>query len=149
MSLFDQCLCFGVFQGILNTASALWAQNWCFSESDTHYERKSSLQLCMDFQNFFEHDIIKHTQISSTSLTNLTINSRTNRGTSEGSETSEQEYLTRRILFFGFKFVGALFSHVLKNKRPKKYYTKLNQKYLDSSCRELSNGGLGIVVVLW
>jgi len=62
-------------------------------------------------------------QINLTSLSNVKINSRTNQGTSEGPETPVQEYLTRQMQLF----------------------QKLNQKYLGSPCRELANGGLGIV----
>ena len=45
-------------------------------------------------------------------------------------------------------FVGTLFSHVLKNKRSKMHPTKIVTADLDSPRRELSNGGLGIVVAL-
>ena len=71
------------------------------------------------------------------------INLPTNRGTPEGPETLVQEYLTWEFDYFGFKIVGTLFSHVLKNKKQKNDYTKLNPKYLDFPCRELSNGSLG------
>ena len=46
-----------------------------------------------------DHDVIDRTQISLTSLTTLKTNSRTNQGTSEGSETSADEYATMRIQF--------------------------------------------------
>ena len=45
-------------------------------------------------------------------------------------------------------FVGALFSHVIKNERPKIDHTKIDKADLDSSRRELSVGGLGFVVAL-
>ena len=44
-----------------------------------------------------EHDIFERTQISLTSLTTLNTNYQTKRGTSEGSETSEQENSKRQI----------------------------------------------------
>ena len=47
-----------------------------------------------------KHDVIERTQISLSSLTNLKINSQTNRGTLEGPENSVQEYSTRLILLF-------------------------------------------------
>ena len=56
------------------------------------------------------------------------INSRTNQGTSEGSETSTQEGSTRRIRFCREYFFGTLFSHVLKNRRPKIDHTKNSQQ---------------------
>ena len=45
-------------------------------------------------------------------------------------------------------FVGILFSLVSKNKSSKMNFTKIVKADLDSPCRELSNGGLGIVVAL-
>ena len=42
-----------------------------------------------------EHDIVERTHDNLTSLTTLKINSRTNEGTSEGSETSADKYLTK------------------------------------------------------
>ena len=44
-------------------------------------------------------------------------------------------------------FVGALFSLVSKNKRPKNDHRKINPEDLNSPRRELFNGGLGIVIV--
>ena len=37
------------FVSVSHLASIFWAQNWCFSESDAHYERNSSTWLCIDF----------------------------------------------------------------------------------------------------
>ena len=47
-----------------------------------------------------EYNIIERTQIRLTSLTNFKIKSRTNQGTSEGPETSIQEYSARRFWLF-------------------------------------------------
>ena len=60
------------------------------------------------------HDIMERTQVSLTFLTILNINSRTNRGTSDGFETSEQMYLTdlysprRELANGGLGIVAAL-----------------------------------------
>ena len=60
----------------------------------------------------------------------------------------ELEYLTRRIQIcrvpFGWNHILTCF----KNKRSKNDHRKWNLKDLNSSCRELSDGGLGIVVAL-
>ena len=45
-------------------------------------------------------------------------------------------------------FVLALFLHVSKHEKSKINFTKVYMAYVDSPCRELSNGGLGIVVAL-
>ena len=96
-----------------------------------------------------EHDFIERTQISLTSWNTLKINSRTNRGTSEGSETSADEYSTSRIQFCVVCFcLGIIWKVILKKKRSKIHFTKIDQADLDSPHRELSNGGLGIVVAL-
>ena len=80
-----------------------------------------------------EHDFIEHTQISLTSLNTLKINSRTNRGTSEGSETSADEYSTRRIQICRVNFY---------------YHRKKDPADLNSPRQELSNSGLRIVAQL-
>ena len=48
----------------------------------------------------------------------------------------------------GFFFVGAMFSLVLKTKRPKNDHRNWNPEDLGSPRREISNGGLVIVVAL-
>ncbi len=48
----------------------------------------------------------------------------------------------------GSIFVGTIFSLVFKNNRSKNDHRKTDPKDLDSTRRELSNGGLGIVVAL-
>ena len=45
-------------------------------------------------------------------------------------------------------FVRTLFSHVSKSERPNMDFTNIDQEDLDSPRRELSNGGLGVVVTL-
>ena len=45
-------------------------------------------------------------------------------------------------------FVGTLFRKLSRKKRSKMDPTKMTHAYLNSPCRELSNGGLGIVVAL-
>ena len=77
------------------------------------------------------------------------INSPTNRGTSEGSETSEHEYSTRRIQICVVYFcLGIIWKIILEKKSSKTIFTKVDQTDLDSSHRELSNGGLNITVAL-
>ena len=94
------------------------------------------------------HDIIERRQISLTSLSNWKIISRTNQGTSEGPETPEQEYLTRRIQFCLVYFYLHIIWKVILKKEVKMDGTKIYQAYLDSPRWELSNDGLGFVVAL-
>ena len=49
---------------------------------------------------------------------------------------------------FGHIFVSASLKYIFWKKRPKIHFTKVYPKYLDFPCRELSNGGLGIIVTL-
>ena len=94
-----------------------------------------------------EQDIIERTQISLTSLTNWKIDSPTNQGTLEGPETSEQEYSMRQIQFCLVHFCSdIIWRGILK--KVKMVQTKMYQADLNSTCRELSNGGLGILVAL-
>ena len=129
-----------------------------FSEPDARYEHKSSTQLYI-FDLFLKIDVYKpkyfwymkeryyraHTD-QLNSLTNLKINFRTNRGTSEGPETSEQEYLTRRIQIYRVYFYLGIIWKVMLKKRSKMDHTKIDTAYLHSPCQEFSNGGLSIVV---
>ena len=87
-------------------------------------------------------------QISLTSLTNQKNNSSTNQGTSEGPETSEQEYLTKRIQIYCAYLCSDIIWKVILEKEVKMDHTKIGTAYLDSPCQELSDGGLGIVVAL-
>ena len=69
------------------------------------------------------------------------------RGTSEGSETSADEYIFDEAnpTLPGLFLLGPyVFSLVLKNKRSKKDHTKIVWIDLDSPHRELLNGGLGM-----
>ena len=93
-----------------------------------------------------EHNIIERTQYSLTSLTKLKIDSLTNRGTSEGPETSEQEYSTSKSDSAWFSDVRQYLKSYFEKRCQKMTFTKLDQEDLDSPRRELSNGGLGIVV---
>ena len=66
---------------------------------------------------------IERTQISLTSWNTLKINSRTNRGTSEGSETSADEYSTRRIQICVVYFcLGIIWKVILKKEVKNKFY---------------------------
>ena len=72
-----------------------------------------------------------------------------NQGTSEGSETSEQEYvdtyLTRQIQIYRVYFCsGIIWKFILK--KGQKSISQKYTAYLDFLCRELSKGGLGIAV---
>ena len=70
----------------------------------------------------------------------------TNQGTSEGPLTSEQEYLTRVIRLFWVHLDLDIIWKVIYEKEVKMDHTKMNPKYLDSSCQEVYNRGLGIVI---
>ena len=59
-----------------------------------------------------EGEIIERLQISLTSLPTLKTDSHTNRGTSEGPETSADEYSTRRIQICRVHFCWDPFLHV-------------------------------------
>ena len=85
-------------------------------------------------------------QISLTSLTNEKINFRTNQGISEQPETSEKEYSTGQIRFCWVYFGLNVIWKVIFEKEAN--HTKMNPKDLDFPHRELSNGGLEIVVDL-
>ena len=103
------------------------AQVRCFSESDTHYERKSSTRLEV-FENSLKIDEYKlsyrwyararyyRAHVDQLDLTTLKINSRTNRGISEDPETSVQEYLTRRNQFFRVNFGSDIILKVILKK---------------------------------
>jgi len=70
------------------------------------------------------------------------------RGTSEGSETSELEYSTRRIQFCPDYFCLGIILKVIQYNFKNNAQTKIVRKDMDSPRRELSHGGLGIVVTL-
>ena len=63
-----------------------------------------------------------------------------------GSETSADEYSTRRIQFHLVYFCSDPVFTCSKIERPKFGLTNIDQANLDSPRQELSNGGLGIVV---
>ena len=84
-----------------------------------------------------EHDIVERTHISLTSLTALEIHSRTNRGTSEGSETSADGRSTRRIHIYRVYFCWNPVFACFKNKGPNIDVTKTDTVDLDSPRREL------------
>ena len=78
---------------------------------------------------------------------NTKTNSDTNRGTSEWSETSAQEYMTRWIWFcFDYFCLVIIWKVILK--RGEMRYTKTIKADVDSPCPELSISGLGFVVAL-
>ena len=81
-------------------------------------------------------------------LDQLKINSPTNQAPSEGSETLADKYSTRQIQIYRAFFCWDLVFTCFKNEKPKMDHTKIGTADLDSSCRELSNGGLGIVIAL-
>ena len=95
-----------------------------------------------------EHDIIELTRISLKSSTNLNINLPLIQGTSEGFETLELEYLTRRIQICRGYFCWDPVFTCFKKKTPQIHFTKTVTEDLNSPRRELSNGGLRIVVTL-
>ena len=68
--------------------------------------------------------------------------------TSEGSETSELEYSTRRIRFCLVYFCLGIISKVIQYNFQNNAYTKIDRKDLDSPRGELSNGGLESVATL-
>ena len=68
------------------------------------------------------------------------------RGTSEGSETSTDEYLTTRIQIFRVYFYLGIILEVILKKKSKMTFTEIDPADLDSPRRELSNGGLERVV---
>ena len=73
-----------------------------------------------------EHDSIQCTQISLTSLTNQQINSRTNLGTSKGSETLADKYSTRQIWIFRLYFCSRMILKViLKRRGQNKFYKNI------------------------
>ena len=107
------------------------SSNWYFSESDTHYERKSSSLNLFSKKNdqslnyrwyarawFYrahadQLDFLKYNKI----------NSRMNRGTSEGSETSAGEYSTRWIQICVIYFcLGNIWKVILKEEVKNKFY---------------------------
>ena len=69
-------------------------------------------------------------------------------GTSEGSETLELEYSTRRIQFCPDYFCLGIILKVVQYNFQNIAQTKIDHSDLNSSRRELSNGGLGIFVTL-
>ena len=71
-----------------------------------------------------------------------------NRGISEGYETLAQEYLTRQIQFCVDEFCLVVIWNVIFKKGSKMNFTKILETDLDSPCRDLSNGGLGIFLAL-
>ena len=112
------------------------------------WEKAIVLETVVKYRWYVWRDNIERTQISLTSLPTLKINCRTNQGTSEGSETSADEYLTRRIrFFFGYFCSNSVFPY-LKNEISKMNFTKIVKADLNSPCRDLSNSGLRIVTVL-
>ena len=71
-----------------------------------------------------------------------------NRGTSEGLETSELEYSTRRIqICFDYFYLGKIWKVILKKEVKNKVY-KIVKADLYFPRRKLSNDGLRIVVAL-
>ena len=70
------------------------------------------------------------------------------RGTSEGSETLELVYSTRRIQFCPDFFCLGIILKVIQYNFQNNAYTKIVTADLNSPRQELSNGGLGIVVTL-
>ena len=70
-----------------------------------------------------EHDFIERTQISLTSWKTLKINSHTNRGTSEGSETLADKHSTRRIQICVVYFcLVIIWKVILKKEVKNKFY---------------------------
>ena len=70
------------------------------------------------------------------------------RGTSEGSETSELEYSARQIQICMVYFCMDIIWKVILKKEVKNKFYKIHQADLNSPRRELSNGGLEIIVAL-
>ena len=68
-----------------------------------------------------------------------------NRGSSEKSETSADEYL---IQIFQVRFCFGIILKVILKKEVKMDHTKMDSADLSFPCQELSNGGLGIVAAL-
>ena len=71
-----------------------------------------------------------------------------NRGTSKGSETSADEYSTRRIQICVVYFCFGIISKVILKKRSKIIFTNIYPADLDFLRRELSNGGLKSLVMV-